>query len=368
MSAPPSVRPSSTSWPFRHPRTWWIFALLFTAVLWLDLVKALSVGEIGHALLIAVYVACYVAGIGLTIDRPLVWRLALCALAAAVSAPLVLVYGQHVWNLSYALAIVGFMLPWTAAFGLAAAAIVLMIVTGVLSASDGRSTTMIFLLVVLSSVALAALWRSNRALVDANATIAELAVLRDRERMSRDLHDVIGSTLTTITVKAGLARRLLESHADEPVHAEVTDIEVLGRQALADVRAAVTATHHLSMDTALADAAAVLHAAGIQASLPTGADQVADRYRSVFAYVVREGVTNVVKHSRARHCQVRLGPTFIDITDDGDGTGTGGGAGTSDGGGHGLAGLARRLRDIGGTLEAGALPGGGYRLRAECPR
>ncbi|MEQ4725151.1 histidine kinase [Nonomuraea sp. B19D2] len=360
MSASSPLRPLMMSWPFRHPRTWWIFALLFTAALWLDLVKALSLGEIVHTLLIAVYIACYVVGVGVAIGRPLMWRVGLCVLAAAASAPLVLVYGQHVWNLSYTLAIFGFMLPWTVAFGLAAVAIVVTIATGVMSQSDGRATTMIFLLVVLSSIALAGLWRANRALADANATIAELAVLRDRERMSRDLHDVVGSTLTTITVKAGLARRLLEADANERVHAEVADIEGLGRQALTDVRAAVAATHQLSMETALADAAAALDAAGIQADLPATTDQVAERYRSVFAYVLREGVTNVVKHSGASRCQVRLGPAFIDVTDDG--------IGDANGTGHGLDGLTRRLRDVGGTLEAGALPGGGYRLRVECAR
>lgn len=200
--------------------------------------------------------------------------------------------------------------------------------------------------------------RANRALREAQQEIAALAVVEERNRLARDLHDVLGHSLTTITLKAGLARRLLEN--DDPTRAreEVHDIETLTRQALGDVRATVSGYREVSLSAEVVGARAALRAAGIEADLPHAVDNVNPGLQRVFGYVLREGVTNVLRHSAATRCEVRLGDTWLEVRDNGRGHGTGVP-------GTGLAGLADRLAEVGGTVEAGPLAGGGYRLRAE---
>jgi len=192
------------------------------------------------------------------------------------------------------------------------------------------------------------------------AAQAELAVTAERERMARDLHDVLGHSLTTITVKAGLARRLLEAGEQGRAADEVADVERLGRQALSDVRATVAANRVASLPRELAGAAEALRAAGIAADLPHAVDDVPAERQEVFAYVVREAVTNTIRHSGASRCTVRLTPTSVEILDDGVGSP----AGTPSG--NGITGLTERLAAIGGWVDAGPTPSGGYRLRAEC--
>ena len=102
-----------------------------------------------------------------------------------------------------------------------------------------------------------------------------------------------------------------------------------------------------------------LRAAGIDAVLPQAVDEVAEELRDPFAYVLREGVTNVIRHSGATRCEVRLGPRSLEIRDDGRHAFAGVGAGS------GLAGLAERMAAVGGLLTAEPLPGKGFRLYAE---
>ncbi len=193
----------------------------------------------------------------------------------------------------------------------------------------------------------------------AQAEVRTLAVAGERARLARDLHDVLGHSLTTITVKSGLARRLLERGAPtDRVIAEIRDAEDLSRQALADIRATVTDQRRVSLAAELVSARAALRAAGIDADLPGAVDDVVPDLREALAFALREGVTNVVRHSGARRCTVRLGPRWLEIRDDGPGTEAGEP-------GSGLAGLTERMAALGGTLTAGRLPSGGYRLRAE---
>jgi two-component system, NarL family, sensor histidine kinase DesK len=200
---------------------------------------------------------------------------------------------------------------------------------------------------------------ANSQLREAREELARLAVAAERERMARDLHDVLGHSLTTITVKAGLARRLLERGDTGRAAEEVTDVEQLGRQALAEVRSTVAANRVASLGRELAGAREALRAAGIEADLPAAVDNVPPDRQQAFAHVVREGVTNTIRHSAARSCTVHLTPTSVEVVDDG--------AGSPDGtpAGHGLSGLTERLAAIGGWVEAGPTPTGGYRLRAE---
>jgi two-component system sensor histidine kinase DesK len=202
--------------------------------------------------------------------------------------------------------------------------------------------------------------RANSELREAREELARMAVAADRERMARDLHDVLGHSLTTITVKAGLARRLLERGEDDRAAAEVADVERLGRQALADVRSTVSANRVTSLAKELAGAREALRAAEITAELPHAVDDVPADLQAAFAHVVREGVTNTIRHSGASTCTIRLTPDSVEVVDDGVGSPADTPAG------NGLRGLSERLAAVGGWVESGSLPNGGHRLRAEC--
>ncbi|WP_035739097.1 sensor histidine kinase, partial [Glycomyces arizonensis] len=203
--------------------------------------------------------------------------------------------------------------------------------------------------------------RVVRRLREANTTIAHLAVSAERERLARDLHDILGHSLTTITVKAGAARRLLET-GQEPSRAveELRDVEALSRSALADVRATVSDYREVTLAAELVGARAALRAADIDADMPAAVDDVDPARRELFGYAVREAVTNTIRHSGAKRLRVRMGSNWIEIEDDGTPK-------ASASRGNGLKGLAERVAPSGGTLEAGPVPDGGFKVRVEVP-
>lgn len=192
--------------------------------------------------------------------------------------------------------------------------------------------------------------------------LAELAVREERSRVGRDMHDILGHSLTVIAVKAELAGRLLEV-APEKAAAEIADLEDLARGALDDVRATVGGYRGVNVLTELASARTALLAAGIDAELPGAADAVPAKYRELFGWALREGVTNVIRHGEAGRCKVSLGARFLQIDDDGVGPGGQEPAGPHPTAGNGLAGLAERAAAAGATLELGRSELGGFRLR-----
>jgi two-component system sensor histidine kinase DesK len=200
--------------------------------------------------------------------------------------------------------------------------------------------------------------KRNIELAQARAQLVELAVTQERERLARDVHDILGHSLTVITVKTELAGRLLEASGsgDTRARAELADAERLAREALADVRATVAGMRYLSLTGELAAARQALDAADIAAELPSAVDDVPARYREVFAFALREGVTNVVRHSGASRCVVRLTADCIEVRDDGRGPG-------EDDGGSGLRGLRGRAAGAGARVETGRAPEGGFLLR-----
>lgn len=204
-------------------------------------------------------------------------------------------------------------------------------------------------------------------LQQARAEIARLAVESERLRFARDLHDTLGHALSAIAVKSELARKLVHRDADR-TEEELADIEQVARQALQDVRDTVTGYRSRSLPEELDGALEVLKAAGISCSVEGPDESFPVEAGSLLAWVVREAATNVVRHSRAAGCRVRLrrdGRTAeLEVTDDGVGTAPGGPPGA---GGHGLAGLAERVAGAGGTLTAGPRPGGGFQVLARVP-
>ncbi|WP_284741955.1 sensor histidine kinase [Amycolatopsis sp. RTGN1] len=284
-----------------------------------------------------------------------VWMLVLglAVIAATGASPFVMLYGT---------AALVFLLPlaWVVILD----GVALLLAAGILLL-DGRFGDNWGDLVTVGSVTMAmffmsSLVRAVRRLQQANEEIATLAVANERERVARDLHDLLGHSLTTITVKAGLARRVLESAGDIPrAVEEIREVEGLTRSALSDVRATVSEYREVSLSAEIVGARAALRAAEIDADLPHAVDNVRPEFQSVFGYVLREAVTNVLRHSGAKLVKVKLGDTWLEVEDDG--------RATEVVPGNGLRGLTERLAAAGGTLRASARPGGGLLVRAEIP-
>jgi len=196
--------------------------------------------------------------------------------------------------------------------------------------------------------------RSNQALAAARAEVARLAAENERMRIARDLHDLLGHSLTTITVKAGLARRL---GAADPARAveQIAEVEELSRQTLSEVRAAVSSYRDVTLVGELARGRELLRASGIAADLPTATDVVDPARSELLGWAVREGLTNVVRHAHATTCAVRLSPDGVEITDNG--------IGSPAPAGNGLRGLRERVMAAGGCVDAGPLQPSGWRLR-----
>jgi two-component system, NarL family, sensor histidine kinase DesK len=244
----------------------------------------------------------------------------------------------------------------------------------------------------------------NMELSEARAELADMAVAEERERFARDLHDLLGHSLSVIALKAELARRLL---ADGPADAarEVAELEQVARTALGEVREAVSGYRQPTLEGELAGARMALAAAGIEADIQQARVALDPAVEAVLAWTVREGATNVIRHSGARHCTLKITASLTDATveviDDGHGDGVPSYAGVATGeraatgvgdasragvpapvvggngadgrskfrsvGGHGLEGLAERAELLNGGIEAGPLPGSGYRLAVTVP-
>jgi two-component system sensor histidine kinase DesK len=227
-----------------------------------------------------------------------------------------------------------------------------------LAAAFDTVTPVAIPVVALTMFAVMRVVRGNQALAEARAELARLAAENERIRIARDLHDLLGHSLTTITVKAGLARRLGSADPARAVD-QIAEVEELSRRALADVRAAVSGYRDVTLVTELARGRELLRAAGITADLPTAADVVDPAHQELFGWAVREGLTNVIRHARASSCAVRLSPSSVEITDDG--------IGAAAPAGNGLRGLRERVAAAGGTLDAGPLRPQGWQLRVGVP-
>lgn len=221
------------------------------------------------------------------------------------------------------------------------------------SGGPGWIQALMIVFTVLVVYAFVQTMRANHALLEARTEIARLASEAERARIARDLHDLLGHSLTAITVKSGLARRLAAAESS-PSLQEISQVESLARQALAEVRAVVSGYRDVTLAGELARGRELLRASGVAADLPAATD-VDATHQELFGWAVREGLTNVVRHARATRCTVTLSPAAVEICDDGVG-----GAAPD---GNGLAGLRERVAAAGGTVEAGPLEPRGWRLR-----
>jgi two-component system, NarL family, sensor histidine kinase DesK len=223
-------------------------------------------------------------------------------------------------------------------------------------------------------------------LTQARETVAKLAANEERLRLARDMHDLTGQSLSTITLKSELAAkrlaRLPESAERDTVLGDLGDIGRVSRQTLHDIREAVSGYRRPTLAIEVITARNALEAAGIRLDDDPGLTLRSGTFdpdaEAVLAWCLREAVTNVIRHSGARSCQIRLtehpGELSLEITDDGRGLpGPAGASGTNGGSdapeasqGAGLRGMSERLSAVGGRLSVGSA-GPGFRLIATVP-
>jgi two-component system sensor histidine kinase DesK len=278
--------------------------------------------------------------------------------------------------------------PWLGryALGLTALATAVAAVRGGWDAIGVSYGTFLSTMVTAAILSLSEAVRQLRA---AREELARRAVEEERLRFSRDLHDLLGHTLSVIVVKSEAARRLAPRDMEAAL-SQVTDIEAVGRQALTEIREAVTGYREGSLATELDRASSALGAAGIEPVVRRSGPPLAPATEALLGWVVREAVTNAVRHSGARRCEISVDGWSsaerirLTVTDDGNGCvdggtddcvdgGTGGRAdggadASSSAGGTGLKGLTERLAAAGGSLRAGPSPRGGFTVTAELPR
>ncbi|MFF0286136.1 sensor histidine kinase [Streptomyces sp. NPDC005262] len=223
----------------------------------------------------------------------------------------------------------------------------------------------------ISGAVTAAILTLSETVMELRATRQELArtaVEKERLRFSRDLHDLLGHTLSVIVVKSEAARRLAPRDMDAAL-LQVADIESVGRQALTEIREAVTGYREGSLATELDRARSALTAAGIEPVVRRSGPPLVPQAEALLGWVVREAVTNVVRHSGATTCSFMVHGTAdrvrLTVTDDGLGQATEPPAPGI--GGTGLKGLTERLAAAGGSLTAGPRPDGGFLVTAELP-
>jgi two-component system sensor histidine kinase DesK len=265
----------------------------------------------------------------------------------------------------YAVIMGGAAFPWRRGV---LAVVLLSVLAGAIELARGESVTtstgqlLNDLLVGIAAVAGRLLVEANQKLSQAREQIARLAVGEERLRFARDLHDLIGHSLSVIALKSELAGRLIKSSPGLAGH-EVEDIEKVARDALREVREAVAGYRQPTLAAELAGAHEALMAAGIEFHVDQEHAPLTPAVEAVLAWTVREGVTNVMRHSQAKRCAIRIssrdGYITVEVVDNGRG-------GTLEAG-SGLRGLRERVLERGGTLTAEPLPHEGFRLRVTLP-
>ncbi|GAA5703153.1 histidine kinase [Streptomyces avermitilis] len=329
---------------------------------------ATAAGWLGLAAFVGIYLTLVFRNMGRALNGPAVAALvvALGVLAVVLCLSLgpswlgLFVYVSVACGTTFPLRVAYWTIPLTA---------VAMLLVGLHGGEqDARNLVLLVVLIGFAMTGVRQLVRTTVELRKARATVAQLAANEERLRLARDLHDLLGHSLSLITLKSELAGRMLPDHPEKAAQ-QVADIEQVSRQALVDVREAVTGYRRPRLAGELAGMQVALTAAGVTADLPAepDLDGVPEESESALAWALREAVTNVVRHSGARRCVVELvhrqtldGPVLeLSVEDDGSG-----GSGSTPG--NGLTGLTERLEKAGGSLDAGRVRRG-FRLVARVP-
>lgn len=269
------------------------------------------------------------------------YLLVLVALTAAVCA---IGGSEGTGTFPFIVALAMFTLRWSFSIPVAVLGIALPIVLVELGATR-PGAQFISLIVALVAVATGLVCFLDQRESAHRATQRELEMVAERDRVARDVHDVLGHSLTVVATKAELAERLMVVDPERAAD-ELRQIQTMTRQALAEIRATVSGLRAAQLDTELASARLALAAAEIEGTVPESGEVVEPRCRLVLAWALREAVTNVVRHSGASRCEVRLDPRGLAVVDDGRGL-------TGAAEGNGLLGLRERVEAAGGTVTTG---------------
>jgi two-component system, NarL family, sensor histidine kinase DesK len=269
--------------------------------------------------------------------------------------------------LVYFVAAAGILLPPPLAVATVAATAAGVAIAGIVSEEDGSAIAATVLTIVSIGALMGAFGRvarANRELESTREELARLAVSNERLRFARDLHDLLGHSLSVIALKSELAAKVVNSDPRRAA-AELEDIQSVTRAALAEVREAVHGYRGLPLSEAVSGARAALSAAGIDLKLADTHPELPADVDAVLAWAVREGTTNIIRHSQARSCAIRIraddSMAAVEIEDDGTAQPD------PARGGSGLVGLRERAQRVRGTVEAGARPEGGFRLALKVP-
>lgn len=334
-------------------RTQWIGALIavgFTVLTIPSWVSLLSAPEHAPYLVLAIIltagygIATIAAALLTNMRGKLGLRVAAVVIVAALGASLVVLLGiGSAPVLAGAICLMLVLLPRKA--GIIATAVSLLAL-GMLGFLRGTPDETVPNVVVLLSVAIATvlvlqLVEVNEQLVEAKETIADLAVLRERERMSRDLHDVLGSSASTIALKARLSAELISRSDQDRTLVELDDINRLASTISRDIREAVRDLRQTTLEAEILAADAATEAAGIRLDVHRSGTPE-PRFEPILAMIVRESVTNAVRHASASLISVTVDANGVTIADDGRGMPLAEG--------EGIRGMRERLAGHGGTL------------------
>ncbi len=342
----------------------WLMGAVWLVFLGFPVAAVLTSGQPAWAIATAMvafaaFVAIYLHGLIRLPDDPdprrvesrallhLVPMTLLVAVICAVAGP------EGLGALPFVVALAMFTLRIGWAIGVAVVAAALPVVLPAIGVTDQGTQ---FFAIIIGGVA--AVTGLVRALERRDATYRrmqrEYELVAERERVARDVHDVLGHSLTVLAAKAELAERVLDADP-ERTRDELQQIQSLTRESIAEIRATVAGLRVARLGDELEAARAALSAAGIEADLPETSDEVDPRHRLVLAWVLREAVTNVVRHSGAERCGVRLTGHGLTVTDDGGGI-----DGAAEG--NGLRGIRERVAAAGGELSLDPAADGGTRL------
>ena len=204
--------------------------------------------------------------------------------------------------------------------------------------------------------------RADMKLRAAQVENVELAAVAERERIARDLHDVLGHTLSVVVLKAELAGRLI-GRDNARAAAEIADVERTARTALAEVREAIGGYRARGLSAEVEQARQTLRSAGVTLACESAPPSLRAREETVLSLAVREAVTNIVRHARATECSMRFGTAAdgfatLEVADNG--------AAAAGPEGNGLRGMRERVQELGGRFVFTS--GAGTRLLIELPR
>ncbi|MBS1674172.1 MAG: sensor histidine kinase [Actinobacteria bacterium] len=294
------------------------------------------------------------------------WRWVPPAVLLLLSLPFLIFLGPDLSGLwtyvavSSALCFGGDVRAMIAVFALSAVSFVLNLIDGAFEPTNTPPWTMPLIILSIGTL-MAAFTRNLQTLAQLRRTQKELAVVaveEERNRVARDMHDILGHSLSAISLKADLAAKLADRDPAAAV-AEIHEVQTLARATLGDMRAVVSGYRQVRIASEIASLRTLLPAAGIAPHLPTTTDEVPEPNRELFGWALREAATNVIRHAHAKNCWVTLSPGRITIEDDGVGPAA---RSAGEPSGTGLHGLAERAADAGGALTLGRSARGGFLL------